>query len=100
MPADFLERVILECRRAPARVWRTALAGLLADAPATASAAPRMPTLLVSGDHDVPFPVPEQDALARTWPALRVVRYAGVGHAPHWEAPDRFVSDVVSFLAR
>jgi pimeloyl-ACP methyl ester carboxylesterase len=29
---------------------------------------------------------------------LRV--YAGIGHAPHWEAPDRFVHDFLAFLAR
>ena len=100
VPAEYMERWILECRQVPARVWRSGLDGLLADAPATVDRAPRMPTLLLSGDRDAVFTVADQDSLGRVWPAVHRLRYADVGHAPHWEVPARFAQDVLAFLAR
>ena len=57
----------------------------------------RLPTLLLTGDQDVKF-----TGLARRMAAeLPVVwrhAFAGVSHAPHLEAPEEYVREVLSFL--
>jgi pimeloyl-ACP methyl ester carboxylesterase len=55
------------------------------------------PTLLVYGDQDTLISRSEQDVLLETLPDARLEVYEGVGHALHWEEPDRFAADVAAF---
>jgi pimeloyl-ACP methyl ester carboxylesterase len=72
------------------------------------------PTLFVMGvnDHNAPgrpYTTPElgkkmgfntdnAKAIAKTMPHARVIAYAGVGHIPHMERPQEFMTDVERFL--
>jgi pimeloyl-ACP methyl ester carboxylesterase len=58
----------------------------------------RIPTLLMWGEGDQVFGRLDQDALLDGIPGSRLVAYAGVGHAPHWEVPGAFASDLLGFL--
>lgn len=101
VPQGFFETVMHESLKLPTRVWKAAVAGSLED-----SDIPRRlhtikaPTLLVWGDQDGFCSRSDQDAQTAAIPASRLVVYEGAGHACHWEEPDRFVTDLTSFIER
>lgn len=99
VPADFLDMVVHQSLLVPARVWRACFSGFL-ESPDFSHELSRVqaPTLIAWGDLDVYAGRADQDALLAAIPGSRLVVYAGGGHAFHWEDPDRFVSDLVSFI--
>lgn len=96
LPPALLELATSESLKVPARIWRDALTGLLemeADLGRIEAA-----TLLISGDRDGIWEPVHVHALADAIPGARTLLYPGVGHAPHWERPDRFAADLFAFL--
>jgi pimeloyl-ACP methyl ester carboxylesterase/tetratricopeptide (TPR) repeat protein len=57
-----------------------------------------VPTLLVWGDRDTFVLREEQDRLRTAIAGSRLVVYAGAGHSPHWEQPERFARQLESFV--
>jgi pimeloyl-ACP methyl ester carboxylesterase len=98
IPQSFFDGLVAECRKAPAHVWRAALAGLLAldDTPELGRIT--APTLVVGGVHDALFSVAEQRAVAAAIPDARLTLYPDAGHCPNWEYPDRVAADIDSFV--
>jgi pimeloyl-ACP methyl ester carboxylesterase len=100
VPAPLLETVVGESGRVPAPVWKalfahfreTDLSGELQNIAA--------PTLIAWGDQDSIVPRQDQDLMAATIPAARLVVYSGAGHGFHWEDPAQFASDLVAFAAQ
>ncbi len=90
VPAPFMERILNESGKLPADVWRMALAGMRAFAPA--DDAIRSATVVVGGDDDAVFSREEQLAMATQVRHAEVQLSPGIGHALHWEDPDRFVA--------
>lgn len=90
VPPAFLDRVVAESRKLPARVWAAALDGLLAFQPA--DHAIRCATFVVGGDKDTVFTTAEQESLRQQIPGATVEITSGIGHALHWEDPERFVA--------
>jgi pimeloyl-ACP methyl ester carboxylesterase len=41
----------------------------------------------------------EQESLRAAIPGARLVTYAGAGHSPHWEEPERFAAQLAAFVA-
>ena len=99
IPPAFLETVVAESLKAPARVWRDALSGLLDDEHVGRLVRIAAPTLLVWGDRDAFVPENDQNALLATIAGSRLVVYRGAGHAVHWEEPARFAADLTAFVA-
>ncbi len=97
--AEFLDAIIGESLKVPARVWQEAVKSLSRDDHSARLHEIAVPTLVVWGDQDAFFPRAEQDVLMRTIPGARLVTYAGAGHAIHWEEPRRFAVDVAGFVA-
>jgi pimeloyl-ACP methyl ester carboxylesterase len=93
-----MEQVIAESLTLDAATWKAVIAGLVAYTPA--ESAIRAPTLILGGDKDAVFPVDEQRALARRIDGATVEILEGLGHAPHWEDPKRFVGPLIRFLYR
>lgn len=89
VPPEFLERVIAESRKVPARVWRAALAGLTAYQPQWPITCP---TTILGGELDAVFSAHEQTALFAATEHSTLQLEPRVGHALHWEAPERFVA--------
>jgi pimeloyl-ACP methyl ester carboxylesterase len=81
-------------------VWRAAFEGLLEDDFSGEHSKIRIPTLILWGDQDAYFPRSDQDTLAASIADSQLVVYPGVGHALHWEEPERFAADLVSFVKR
>jgi pimeloyl-ACP methyl ester carboxylesterase len=95
-PAQFMDQAISASLRLPARVWRATMTGML-ETPEVRGGA-RMPVLILWGEQDAVFGRAEQDALLDAYPGARLVAYAETGHAPHWERPERVISDLRNFL--
>ncbi len=89
VPPEFLERVIAESRKLPARVWRAALAGLASYRPQWPIICP---TTILGGELDAVFSPHEQTALFLATERSTLHLEPRVGHTLHWEAPERFVA--------
>jgi non-heme chloroperoxidase len=99
VPRAFLETLVQENLKVPARVWRATLEGLLQDDSFEELDKIKAPTLIVWGDQDAILPRSDQEALAAAIAGSRLVVYPGAGHALYWEEPDRVASDLVAFIA-
>jgi pimeloyl-ACP methyl ester carboxylesterase len=95
----FLDTVVGETLKVPARVWRSAFTGLL-DTPDCLKQLPAVsvPTLLLWGDRDSYADRHDQDTLLAAIPGSRLIAYEGAGHAFHWEDPRRVAADLTAFV--
>jgi non-heme chloroperoxidase len=100
VPPTFLETLIGENRKVPARVWKATLRGLLEAVAPAETATITAPTLILWGDRDEFLPRSDQEALAAAIPGSRLVSYEGTGHAVHWEEPERVAADVAALAQR
>ena len=98
IPQELLDTFVRESLKAPARVWRDALEGLRQDDHSAELSGIKAPTLIVWGDQDAFCPRKDQDALAAAIAGSKLLVYHGVGHALHWEEPERFAADLVHGL--
>jgi pimeloyl-ACP methyl ester carboxylesterase len=97
-PGWFMEQAIAESLKVPARVWKAAVDGVLAEDYRADLGRIRAPTLVMWGDKDSVFSQAEQTALVSAIPGARLVTFPDIGHAPHWEDPERFVAELGAFL--
>jgi pimeloyl-ACP methyl ester carboxylesterase len=96
----FLEVAVQEGLKVPALVWKAVFESrwrLEGDYSAELSRV-KAPTLIVWGDQDARYPRVEQEALASAIAGSRLVVYHRAGHLLHWEEPQRFASDLVTFV--
>jgi pimeloyl-ACP methyl ester carboxylesterase len=96
----FLDRVIAESMKLPARVWKAALSGLVETPGLTAAPAIRCPVSIFWGDHDAIFGREDQDELMRRIPGASLYVFTDVGHDPHWEVPEDFARHLASAIQR
>jgi steroid delta-isomerase-like uncharacterized protein len=99
VPRVFLETIVQENLKAPARVWRATFEGLLDDDSLEELHKIGAPTFIVWGDQDTILPRSDQEALAAAIPGSRLLVYPGAGHAFYWEDPGRVASDLAAFVA-
>ena len=99
VPEDFLDRVVAESLKLTARVWREALAGILAVDYSNQLDNIKIPTLVLRGDQDEVFSQVAQDALQLGLGNAVLKTYSQTGHALHWERPEQFANDVKEFIA-
>lgn len=90
VPAGFLRRIVDDSRRVPARVWQAALTGLLDYAPSRSPI--HCPAVVLGGEEDGVFSPADQRELVRLLPNAEFHIESGIGHALHWEDPERFVA--------
>ncbi len=100
---ELLEIMVQEGLKAPARVWRETMAGILEEefpGEQLANDLRRIaaPTLVIWGDQDAILPLSDQQALAAAVPGARLVIYRGEGHAFYWEEPERVAADLAAFV--
>lgn len=98
LPADFLEAVVAESLKVPARVWQAMLRALLSENESHLLRDIAAPTLIIWGDKDGFAGRAEQQILVNGIPDARLVIHAGIGHAPHWEDARRTAADILSFI--
>lgn len=99
VPGEFMDRVIQESLKVPARVWKDVMAGMLARNSKVTLSAIRAPTLIVWGDRETVFPDrSDQEALRQAIPNAVLKVYADTGHCPNWEKPNQLARDLEAFL--
>lgn len=98
VPESYLQTVIAESVKVPARVWRAATDAFATSDPLAGLDSVRAPTRLVWGDQDAFVPRADQERLLAVLPAAHLIVYEGVGHAVHWEQPHRFSADLHAFV--
>lgn len=96
---QLLDTVVRETLKVPARVWHQAFDGFLQTPDFTADLGRvSVPVLLIWGDRDTYAAREDQGRLLKAMPTARLVVYEGIGHAIHWEVPDRVVASLLDFL--
>jgi pimeloyl-ACP methyl ester carboxylesterase len=99
LPDPFFRGVVSESLKAPARVWRSAIDGLLRYDDSSDLKQIDVPTLLIWGDKDAVFESEEeQKRLAAAIPCADLRVYADTGHCPNWERPERVAEDIAFFI--
>lgn len=98
VPQAFLDTIVQENLKVPARVWKATFEGLLEDDTFSELNKINAPTLIVWGDRDTVLPRVDQDALKTAITGSRLVVYPGAGHALYWEEPDRVAADLAAFI--
>ncbi|HEX6583618.1 MAG TPA: alpha/beta hydrolase [Thermoleophilaceae bacterium] len=94
---EALDTFVSESLKVPAHVWRATFTGFLEVNNADELENVTTPALLVWGDEDAFISRDVQDGLLDALSDSRLNVYEGVGHAVHWEQPERFAADVVEF---
>lgn len=57
-----------------------------------------LPILMISGDHDVVFPVENWYVLTRKWPSLTMLVFPQAGHGPQQQYPEQSAAAITSFV--
>jgi non-heme chloroperoxidase len=98
VPPSYLDAVVQESLKLPARVWKAVFGEGVLEADHSAQLGRiQAPTLLLCGDRDN-LARDAQESLAAAIPGSRLVAYPRAGHALHWEEPERFATDLLAFV--
>jgi pimeloyl-ACP methyl ester carboxylesterase len=100
LPDEFINGVVKQSMKLPARVWQAALAGVLAEDYKSKLGRIKTPTLILWGDKENIFLRDEQDLLKAKIADSILKVYPETGHSPHWEQPETFARDLNEFLSR
>jgi non-heme chloroperoxidase len=98
IPQDFFEVLVAEAMKVPARVWREVFEHLLDEDLVAELSKIQVPSLVLWGERDGVLSRADQNSLVAAIKGSLLVVYAGAGHAPHWEEPERFASDLSAFI--
>jgi pimeloyl-ACP methyl ester carboxylesterase len=98
IPPEFLETIVQESLKVPARVWKAAFQGIFEGEFPSELGKIKTPTLIIWGDQDAYCPRSDQETLRTAIVGSRLLVYSGAGHAFHWEEPARFATDLVAFV--
>jgi pimeloyl-ACP methyl ester carboxylesterase len=100
LPAEFIDQSVRQVLKLPARVWKAALSGVIAEDYSPRLNQIKVPTLIVWGENENIFPRSEQDKLKAKIPNSTLKIYPGTGHSPNWEKPEQFTKDLTEFLSQ
>lgn len=98
VPQAVFETLVQENLKVPARIWKATMKGLLEDDSSEQLNKIKARTLIVWGDKDAILPRSDQEKMTSVIPDSQLIVYPGAGHGFYWEEPDRFASDLISFL--
>jgi non-heme chloroperoxidase len=97
VPQEFLDTVVSESLKLPARVWHDYLEQSVLSIDREYVIELReidVPTLILWGEQDPLFPREEQERLAAAIPGASLKVYPDTGHAVHWDRPEWVVRDL------
>ena len=94
----FYKTLVAESLKVPIRVWKQTLSALISANYLGELDKIKIPALVLWGDKDSFISRVSQQKLVLGLSNGCLVIYEKTGHALHWEAPDRFVKDFLSFI--
>lgn len=94
----YYEKLVAEGMKVPVRVFQAALSGMMGADLTKDIQKIKVPTLIFWGDQDTFCLRKDQDEMLRNIKNSRLLVYKGTGHALHWEQPEKFTKDLVSFI--
>lgn len=94
LPKDFIDGVVAESSKVPARVWRKAMEGVAARDFTPDLKRIRVPVTIIWGEKETVFKRDDQDPLIKGLPNAKFVVYPNSGHAPNWEEPEKFANEL------
>jgi non-heme chloroperoxidase len=98
VPADFMDGIVRQSMKVPARVWKSAMDGVIAEDYQPNLGKIKIPTLIIWGENENVFPRQEQDILKAKIMNSTLKVYPSAGHSPQWEYPEKFAEDLNEFL--
>lgn len=98
VPPAFIDTIVQENLKVPARVWRATFEGLMEDDSFKDLNRIDARTLIIWGDQDAFLPRGDQEMLEAAITGSQVVVYPGTGHAVYWEEPERVGSDLAALI--
>jgi non-heme chloroperoxidase len=101
VPEEFLDTVVSESLKLPARVWSDYLEQAVLSIDHDYVLGLRnieAPTLMLWGEQDPLFPREEQERLAAAISHASLKIYPDTGHAVHWDRPEWVVRDLEEFM--
>jgi non-heme chloroperoxidase len=101
VPQEFLDTVVSESLKLPARVWRDYMEQAVLSIDHDYVLELReidVPTLILWGEQDPLFPREEQERLAAAISGATLKVYPETGHAVHWDRPEQVVRDLEEFM--
>ncbi|MGB8194970.1 MAG: alpha/beta hydrolase [Chitinophagaceae bacterium] len=96
-PAYFTA-LVGESMKLPARVWKSVARELRHVNYVAELKTIKQPVLILWGDKDLFCLKDDQDQFQQHIRGARVLVYEGIGHALHWEEPERFANDLLKFI--
>ena len=93
-----LRTYVNESRKIPSRVWKAVAKELLTVDYSKALTGLAVPVLIVWGEKDNFCPASDQEVLAKAIKRSKLIVYERIGHAVHWEDPERFTADLLEFI--
>jgi pimeloyl-ACP methyl ester carboxylesterase len=96
--SNYLKLVINETLKLPAGVWKAVIDGFMEVDYTKHLYKIEQPVLILWGDKDEICPRVAQDDMTRQIKNSRLIVYKETGHALHWEQPEAFVNDLVTFI--
>jgi non-heme chloroperoxidase len=97
-PGMSLDTIVAESRKLPVHVWKGVAVGWKVSDFRKALPAYTKPALIVWGDKDSYCSLEDQETLRKALKKSTLKIYEDVGHALHWEVPERFAGDLVQFV--
>jgi pimeloyl-ACP methyl ester carboxylesterase len=98
VPQAFLDMILADQLKIPARVWREASKGLLEEEFPGELSKIKVPTLMIWGDQDSITTKVDQEELSKAIAGSELKVHPGAGHVLYWEEPDLVASDIVAFM--
>ena len=98
IPQQFLETIVQESLKVPARVWKAVVLRDLEEDISTELSDIKVPTLIMWGDQDPASDRSAQDFQLKTIPDAKLLVYEGLGHGPHWEEPENIATNLINFI--
>jgi len=87
-----------ESMKLPLNVWKQGAAGLVAEDFTKQLHSIEVPVLIFWGSKDSICLRENQENFTKHLKNYKLIVYEGTGHALHWEEPERFAADLVSFI--
>ena len=100
IPAVFFETMVGEAEKLSAATWHGLAEGLSNPEPIANLGKIQVPTLLFWGEKDSIFFNADQQVLLKNIAHSTLRAYPETGHALHWERPQEFTRDLLSFIEK